>query len=56
MELETRFINGSKYVEFTINSGNTKVTSGFLNKFEAQLFVKQFTDIVDNINDMPEIE
>lgn len=54
MELQVNWSPSLKYVEFIINDGNTKLSSGFLNKKEAMEYIKQFVDIVDDVNDMQE--
>lgn len=54
MKLQVRWVSGRKYVEFTINDGNTKLLSGVLDKKEATEYIKQFVDIVDDVNDMQE--
>jgi hypothetical protein len=52
MELQVHWFIGRKYVEFTINNGNAKLSSGVLDKKEAMECIKQFVDIVDDVNDM----
>lgn len=52
MELQVNWLPRLKYVEFIINDGNTKLSSGVLDKKEAMEFIKQFVDIVDDVNDM----
>jgi hypothetical protein len=52
MELKVHWLSGCRYVEFTINDGNTKLSSGVLDKKEAMEYIKQFVDIVDDVNDM----
>lgn len=54
MELQVHWFISRKYVEFTINDGNTKLSSGVLDKKEAMEYIKQFVDIVDDVNDMQE--
>lgn len=56
MELQVHWLRGrgGKYVEFSINDGNIKLSSGVLNKKEAQEYIKQFAELVDDVNDMEE--
>jgi hypothetical protein len=53
MALQVHWFIGRKYAEFTINNGYAKL-SEVLDKKEAMEFIKQFVDIVDDINDMQE--